>query len=93
MLKFGRQDAVAVFALGKSSPKRNRLDQCLLGLEESQKWMFFEGVIWLKALKLKALIVSYAASQALTPYLEAQNHMDCGLSCHKNFAGCRRKLG
>lgn len=58
---------MAVFALGKSSPKRNRLDQCLLGLEVSQKWVFFEGVLWLKALILKALNVSYAASQALTP--------------------------
>ncbi|WP_139237989.1 hypothetical protein [Pseudomonas sp. OV546] len=58
---------MAVLALGKSSPKRNRLDQCLLGLEESQKWVFFDGALWIKALILKALIVFYAASQALMP--------------------------
>ena len=52
---------------GKSSPKRNRLDQCLLGLEESQKMVFLEGAFRLKALILKALSVSYAASQALMP--------------------------
>lgn len=56
---------MAVFHPGNSSPKRNRLDQCLLGLEESQKWVFLEGVLPIKALILKALIVSYAASQAL----------------------------
>lgn len=53
--------------MGNSSPKRNRLDQFLLGSEESQKWVFSEGVFRLKALILKALIASYAASQALMP--------------------------
>lgn len=62
-----RQDAGTVFTLGKSSPIRNRLDQCLLGLEESQNRVFIEGVFRLKALILKALRVSYAASQALIP--------------------------
>ncbi|WP_157264129.1 hypothetical protein [Pseudomonas synxantha] len=58
---------VAGFRVGVSSPKRNRLDQCLLGLEESQKLVLFVGVFMVKALILKALSVSYAASQALMP--------------------------
>ena len=62
----GRTPVVG-FSLWISSPKRNRLDQCLLGLEESQKMVFLEGVFMLKALILKALSVSYAASQALMP--------------------------
>ncbi|AZE53698.1 hypothetical protein C4K03_1527 [Pseudomonas synxantha] len=58
---------MAGFRVGVSSPKRNRLDQCLLVLEESQKWVFLEGVFRVKALILKAFSVSYAASQALMP--------------------------
>ena len=52
---------------GYSSPKRNRLDQCLLGSEESQKRVFLVADFGLKALIIKALIDSYAASQALMP--------------------------
>ena len=55
------------FRVGVSSPKRNRLDQCLLGLEESQKLVIFVGVFRVKALIIKALSVSYVASQALMP--------------------------
>ena len=49
------------------SPKRNRLDQCLLGSEESQNSVVFSADLRLKALILKALFRSYAASQALMP--------------------------
>jgi hypothetical protein len=55
------------FSAGSSSPKRNRLDQCLLGSKESQKLVVFGSHFWIKALILKAFGDSYAASQALMP--------------------------
>jgi len=62
----GRTPEVGV-AARNSSPKRNRLDQCLLGSKESQKVLVFVGDLYLKALIIKALFDSYAASQALMP--------------------------
>jgi hypothetical protein len=53
------------FYAGSSSPKRNRLDQCLLGSKQSQKWVFLGGDFEIKALIIKALVRFYAASQAL----------------------------
>jgi len=55
---------------GYSSPKRNRLDQCLLGSEESQKWVLLVADFGLKALITKAFIDSYAASKALMPQID-----------------------
>ncbi|WP_157720144.1 hypothetical protein [Pseudomonas prosekii] len=55
------------FFLWISSPKRNRLDQCLLGLEESKRMVLLGACLRLKALIQKAFSVCYAASQALMP--------------------------
>lgn len=57
------------FSAGNSSPKRNRLDQCLLGSKESQKVLIFEADFWLKVLIIKAFGEFYTASQALMPNL------------------------
>ncbi|WP_426618257.1 hypothetical protein ACP3TY_19610 [Pseudomonas rustica] len=51
----------------QSSPKRNRSGQCLLVSERSKNRVVFSDDLRLKALILKALIDSYAASQALMP--------------------------
>lgn len=55
------------FSAGYSSPKRNRLDQCLLGSKESQTALIFADDLQLKALIIKVFGDSYAASQALMP--------------------------
>jgi len=66
MCSVGRTPKVG-FDAGNSSPKRNRLGQCLLGFKESQKLPIFVAVLYLKTLIIKEFIYFYAASQALMP--------------------------
>lgn len=73
MIVLGRQNAGGGIFSENSSPKRNRLDQCLLGSKESQKALLFMVFLWIKALIVKALLDFYTASQALMPQLTARN--------------------
>jgi hypothetical protein len=50
----------------KSSPKRNRLDQCLLGYKDSQRTLLFSPIFKLKALINKALVIAHPLSQTAT---------------------------
>lgn len=55
------------FTAGNSSPKRNCLDQCLLGSKESQKMLLFVVYLYFKSLIVKDLFGFYTVSQALMP--------------------------
>ncbi len=53
------------FTAGKSSPKRNRLDQCLLGSKYSQKTLHFPPIFKLKVLINKALVIVHSLSHPI----------------------------